>query len=79
MDALQSDIDALENEKTDLKKKLEIYSKKSKLDFGTLSQTSAAMSGIVGTLALRSIHCFDWKIHRATILFFRISFTIIVL
>jgi len=47
MDALQSDIDVLENEKTDLKKKLEIYSKKSKLDFSALGQPSAAMASIV--------------------------------
>ena len=48
MDALQNDIDVLENEKRDMKKKLEIYAKKSKLDFGGLSaQTSAAMSSIV--------------------------------
>uniref|UniRef100_A0A7M6DIX7 Dynactin subunit 1 n=1 Tax=Clytia hemisphaerica TaxID=252671 RepID=A0A7M6DIX7_9CNID len=47
MDALQHDVDELEVEKTDLKKKLEIYSKKSKLDYSALSQPSAAMASIV--------------------------------
>ena len=48
MDALQHDVDVLEIEKTDLKKKVEILSKKSKLDYSALTQPSAAMASIVG-------------------------------
>jgi len=47
MDALQGDIDALENERVEMKKKLELYSKKSNMDLARMSQSSAAMAGIV--------------------------------
>ena len=62
MDALQSDIDILENEKTDLKKKLEIYAKKSKLDFSALSQPSAAMASIVCKLNITFTLIFTIKL-----------------
>lgn len=58
MDALQSDIDALENENAELKKKVELHSKKSSnLDFSRLSQGSAAMSGIVCKLKYNFVVC----------------------
>lgn len=47
MDALQSDISDLEEENSDLKKKLETYAKKTNLDLARLSQSSSAMAGIV--------------------------------
>ena len=52
MDALQSDIDALENERIEMKKKLELYAKKSNMDLSRMSPASTALTGIVCMLIL---------------------------